>query len=203
MLKPSQILAAVAASDISESATAIMRLSEILKLHGEQITIAAQQTVQDIDHNDIFIGSEGIRLRGIHIPFEKLRIVTRIPYGEVPTREAIMAGEACVFEYGEGDRVFLTVVNQEEGCKLKMQHAAEAIDVAATNSMNTGSKILLSENASDDCEVVDATEFCVTDDGISLGKDRSVSWKEISAMTTQDTLSIAIGRQRMLTINEC
>lgn len=203
MMKPSQIIAAVAASNMSQSATALMRISEILKLHGERVTIAAEQTLQDIEPEDIYIGSTGLRLRGILIPYENLRIVTRVPHGGLPSVEDIMAGEACVFDYGKEDRSFLTIVGRRTGQLLKMQHAAEAIDVAATMSMNLGTRILMSENADDECEVVDPSDFTVDEDGISFGIGRCVPWSEISAITTQGTLSIAIGRQRMMTINEC
>ena len=203
MMKPSKIIAAVAANDTSETATALMRISEILKLHGERVTIAAEQTLQDIDPEDVYVGSTGLRLRGICIPYENLRIVTRVPHGGVPSVEDIMSGEACVFDYGLDERSFLTIVGRDTGRLLKMQYAAEAIDVAATSSMNSGTRILLSENADDECEVVDAAEFIVDDEGISFGRNRSVPWTDISAMTTQGTLSIAIGRNRMMTINEC
>ena len=203
MMKPSKIIAAVAANDLSQTATALMRMSEILKLHGEQITIAAEQTIQDIEPDDIHVGSKSVKLRGITIPYENLRIITRVPHGGLPTIEDIMAGEACVFDYGTSDRSFLTIVGRETGRLLKMQYAAEAIDVAATSSMNSGTQILLSEDADDECEVVDAAEFIVDDEGISFGRDRSIPWTDISAMTTQGTLSIAVGRQRMVTINEC
>ena len=203
MMKPSQIIAAVAASDMSQSATALMRMSEILKLHGERVTIAAEQTLQDIEPEDIYIGSTGLRLRGIIVPYENLRIVTRVPHGGLPSVEDIMAGEACVFDYGTEDRSFLTIVGRQTGTLLKMQHAAEAIDVAATMSMNLGTRILMSEDVDDECEVVDPSDFTVDEDGISFGIGRSVPWSEISAITTQGTLSIAIGRQRMMTINEC
>ena len=203
MMKPSKIIAAVAANDTSKSATALMRLSEILKLHSESVTIIAEQTLQDIDAGDVMIGSSALRLRGITIPYENLRIVTRVPHGDLPTIEDIMAGEACVFDYGSQDRSFLTVVGRDTGRQLKMQFAPEAIDVAATNSMNCGTRILLSEDADDECEVMDAAEFIVDEEGLNLGSERSIPWDDISAMTTQETLSIAIGRQRMLTLNEC
>jgi len=203
MMKPSKIIAAVAANDTSQSATALMRLSEILKLHGERVTIMAEQTLQDIEADDIMIGSRSLRLRGVTVPYDNLRIVTRVPHGDLPTIEDIMAGEACVFDYGSQDRSFLTVVSRDTGRLLKMQFAAEAIDVAATSSMNSGTSILLSEDADDECEVMDAAEFIVDEEALSLGQERSISWNDISAMTSQETLSIAIGRQRMLTLSEC
>lgn len=202
-MNPSQMIAAMAANDTSRSAIALMRLSEVLKLQDERVTIAAEKTVQDIEREDIFIGSAGIRLRGLLIPYEGLSIVTKLPAGGFPSMEDIMAGEACIFHYGRQEKSFLTVVGRESGMQLKMQYVTEAIDVAAMVSMNTGTRMLLSEDGDDECEVVDPTDFRVDEEGILFGSDRMVPWSEVSAVTTQGTLSVAIGRQRMMTLNEC
>jgi len=197
------MITAMAANDTSRSAIALMRLSEVLKLQDERVTIAAEKTVQDIEREDIFIGSAGIRLRGLLIPYEGLSIVTKLPIGGLPSMEDIMAGEACVFHYGRQEKSFLTVVGRDIGMQLKMQYVTEAIDCAATVSMNTGSRMLLSEDGDDECEVVDPTDFRVYEDGILFGSERMVPWSDVSAVTTQGTLSVAIGRQRMMTLNEC
>jgi len=205
MMKPSKIIATVAGAMQGGHATALMRLAEILKHHDENVTIVAEQSVQDIEASDILIGSTSVRLRGIVIPFEDLRIESRIPIASLPTPEDIMAGEACVLSYGGNngsDRSFLTVAGRDTGNQIKIHYAVEALDVAANHSINTGSRLLVSEGMSDECTIIEACAMTVDQEGIHLGGDNHILWTDVTAMTVQDTLSLAIGRKRMMTISE-
>jgi hypothetical protein len=205
MIRPSKILTGIAMLGGIKNGEPLMRIAEALEKNGERITIAAEQTVQDIEPEDIMVGAQFIRMRNIDIPIASLRVEARMPHALLNIDEARSNGFACVLSYGGthgDDRKFLTIVGRADGNALKALYTEEAIDVAATHSLNVGTNILLLENASTECTLIDPNVMRVDESGVYLGAGHYVTWNDISALTIQDTLSIAVGRSQMLTISE-
>lgn len=202
MLEPSSLIAAVAAGMEGQSASALMRLAEILKFHQSCVTVIAEQTVQDIEPEDILVGCNALQMRGVTIPYKDLKISSRIPHRNVLDPIDVMAGEACVLSYGSEAPVFLIVVDRLRGREFKMQYAEEAIDSVATHLSNTGGHLLISQDADSYAEVADPMAITVDAEGIDLGLGRFVAWDDVSGLSMREALSLAIGRKRMLTISE-
>lgn len=205
MNKASNIIASFAAIIEGEQRSALLKIASMLKKHNEEITIVAEQTVQDVCSADIMIGAESIKLRGLIIPLNNLKIEQRIPLSSFINSNDVEAGEACVLSYGGQsgqDKGFLTIASQKLGRKIKIRYAEEALDVVGTISMNTENNFLLSKSNDLDCTVVDPFSMRMDEEGIYLDRNTELTWDSISAMTVQDCLSIAVGRHQMITLSE-
>ena len=203
-MSPSTLIATISASMNGRKATALLRIAEALKNNNELVTILAEQTIQDVDPAEIHAGIASMRIRGLTIPYLGMSVERRAPANSIPSREDIMAGDACIISYQTigGDRATLTIVGRNAGRDMKIAAAAEAMDVASTSSLNRGADLLVSLNTGDVCEAVDACCINIDDNGVYLGMGDRVSWDAISAINVQETLSIAIGRSRLITVSE-
>jgi len=205
MNKASKIIANFATITKAEQRLALLKIANMLHNNNEEITIVAEQTIQDVSSADIMIGTESIKLRGLIIPLNNLKIEQRIPLSTFVTQRNIEAEEACVLSYGGQngqDKSFLTIVSRNLGRKIKIHYAEEALDVIGTHSANSENTLLLSKSNDADCTVIDPCSMRINDAGIYLGDDTELAWESISAMTVQDCLSIAIGRLQMITLSE-
>lgn len=205
MNKASKIITNFAAMIEGEQHSALLKIATMLKSHNEEITIVAEQTVQDVCSADIMIGTESIKLRGLIIPLNNLKIEQRIPLSSFIDSDDVESEEACVLSYGGQngqDKGFLTIASRSLGRKIKIRCAEEALDVVGTISMNSENNFLLSKSNDMDCTVIDPFSMRMDENGIYLDSNTELTWESISAMTVQDCLSIAIGRHQMITLSE-
>lgn len=202
-MKPSQIIAIIANAEKRPSSKALNEISKLMSENDEKITIVAEKTVQDIDPEDVQVGISTISFRNIVIPLHSLSLETRVPHNCPVTSDDVIKGESQSFSYTkDGDEMMITLAGRELGRRFKIECAEEAVDVAATNSLNTGNQLVLSENFDVQYLVEDAASITIDENGIYLGAGDFILWNDVSAVTLQETLAIAVGRNKLMSLSE-
>lgn len=198
------ILAISRESDKSNH-VAYKRIAQFLEEHSSTITVMAERTVQDVDHDEIHIGQKTLRLGIIEIPVDQLDIEERLPTAFPIYHDDVTRGEAIVLSYGGShghDRSFLVMASSKLANAIKAHHANDILSATLTKSQSDENDLVLSVSDPEETMTIDPSQVRVSNDHLEIGMEESIAWNQVKIITGQDIICFVLTDRRVLTFSE-
>lgn len=186
----------IAIADLSSpNREAMAAIQKQLEENEGKVALSKSGAVILLEENEIAIGSEAIHFGGNRFAYDSVK-----HSGLNICKDKNSKGVTLdLFE--EGDISMITISSHKEGMKTIRKNLSEAVDVFGQQAYKNRTSFVLNSNHSMTCENLKPKGVLINQYGLAVDENRIISWDQIRAIDTTQSVTVALKDRRIFTIS--